>query len=716
MRDISARQSWSSRFGFFAGPMAIIIFVLAFSQFAYTQSPTQQLTPSPEDNDVVKISTNLIQIDVSVTDAKGKVITDLKPNEIEIYENGEKQNITNFSFISSVRATTETPKVIDKNAIPVPPVALRPENVRRTYALVVDDLSLSFESAYQTRRALKKVVDEQMQDGDLVAIIRTGAGIGALQQFTSDKRILYAAIEKVKWNLQGSGGISAFAPIQSAPDSSLDVDPSATAEDSDPTSGDGQTLDDFRTRVFATGTLGALKYIVTGMSELPGRKSVILFSDGFRLFETDENGSQIGGEVLDFLKQLVDYANRASVVFYTIDARGLQYTGFTAVDAISDTGPDALNALSQSRRDQLHDTQDGLSYLAEETGGLAITNDNDLSGGVRKILNDQSYYLVGYEPDSETFDPAKRKFNKIAVKVLRKGATERHRSGFFNVANRPEKPASTLSPAAQIETALVSPFAVSGINMRLNALFGDDDKTGAFVRSLLHINANDLKFTDEKDGTKKAVIDVLAMSFGDNGQIVDQLAKNYSLILKPDGYRKALADGILYQFAFPVKKPGAYQYRVAIRDASGGKVGSASQFIEVPDLKKNKLTVSSIVLENLTVKSNALSDTALRRIKRGSLLSYNYFVYNAKLNAAKQPQLQARIRVFQDGKLILDGQQKPFTLRGQTDMRHLKSRGALAIGDKFPLGDYVLQIIVTDQLAKAKQQIATQFVQFEIVE
>ena len=75
-----------------------------------------------------------------------------------------------------------------------------PEQIRRTIALVVDDLSLSFESAYQTQKALKKFVDEQMQDGDLVAIIRTGAGIGALQQFTSDKRILYAAIEKVKWN------------------------------------------------------------------------------------------------------------------------------------------------------------------------------------------------------------------------------------------------------------------------------------------------------------------------------------------------------------------------------------------------------------------------------------------------------------------------------------------------------------------------------------
>src|SRR5207248_9171072 len=132
-----------------------------------------------------------------------------------------------------------------------------------------------FEGAFEKGKALKKFVDEQMQPGDLVAIIRTGAGIGALQQFTSDKRLLYAAIEKVKWNPEGNGGVSAFAPIEAAADTSLQADPSATPDDSLPaTTGSGQNLDNFRSSVFSTGTLGALRYIVTGMSELPGRKSV----------------------------------------------------------------------------------------------------------------------------------------------------------------------------------------------------------------------------------------------------------------------------------------------------------------------------------------------------------------------------------------------------------------------------------------------------------
>ena len=702
-----------------------LLVVFAAPVIAQNAAPTPK--PTPPDDDVVKISTNLVQIDVTVTDAKGKPITDLRPNEIEIYENGEKQKLSNFSFVSSVKEITQQGKPTG-TGVPIPTQKLRPEQIRRTIALVVDDLSLSFESAYQTRRALKKFVDEQMQDGDLVAIVRTGAGIGALQQFTGDKRMLYAAIEKVKWNPQGTGGVSAFAPIEATPDTSLQTSDDAESQDETAATGGGQSLEDFRSAVFATGTLGALKYIVSGMGELPGRKSVILFSDGFKMFETTEDGFQESGRVMDFLKQLVETANRASVVFYTVDARGLQTAGFTAADNISDTSPDAMNAQAQSRRDQLIDTQEGLSFLAEETGGLAIKNNNDLSGGVRRVLDDQSYYLVGYEPDADTFDPVKRKFNALTVKVLRAGANVRYRSGFFNVADR-DKPAvtTTQTTGQQLNAALVSPFAVGGIGLRLNALFGDDAKTGPFVRSLLHINAADLKFTDAPDGNKKASFDVLAISFGDNGQPIDQLGKSYVISLKPAAYAKMAATGFVYHFAFPIKKPGAYQYRVAIKDSSG-RIGSASQFIEVPDLKKKRLTLSSIILENLSnddwlrkrdtagtkVASDPMSDTALRRIKTNSVMRYGLEIYNAKLSSTKQPQLQTKIRVFRDGKLILDGTPKQFELGLQTDLTHLKLVGAVAIGEKMVPGDYIMQIVVTDTLAKVKQQIATQFVEFEV--
>lgn len=714
---------------------SVIIFVFftsgLFAQQASTPSPT------PEDNDVVKISTNLIQVDVTVTDSKGKVITDLKPEEIEIYENGEKQKISNFSFVSAGQPVVETTEQKDqkakdaKDAVPLPSAVLRPEKIRRTVALVVDDLSLSFESTYQVRRALKKFVDEQMQDGDLVAIIRTGAGIGALQQFTSDKRQLYAAIDKVKWNPIGNGKIGAFAPIEPTPLEQLKA-AGATISDDDLQDEKNRTnsQNDFRSSVFATGTLGALKYIVTGMSELPGRKSVILLSEGFRLLERDEQGFSDSGRVLDFLRELTDLANRSSVVFYTIDARGLQTTGFTAEDQVTDTNPAAMEQKLSDRRDELSETQDGLRYLAAETGGFAVLNSNDIAGGVRRVINDQSYYLIGYLPDSETFDPVKRRYNKLEVKVNRKDVHVRYRSGFFNVVDKNTAAApTTQTPAQQLQIALMSPFGVNGISLRLNALFGNSEKDGSFVRSLIHVPANELKFVDQADGSKTAVFEVLAASFGDNGQVIDQIAKTYTLNAKSDSYKRLLDQGFVYHFAFPVKKPGAYQYRIAIRDAQGGAVGSASQFIEVPNLKKSLLTLSSIVIESLSpeqwkqisdpaggpVESNSLDETALRQIKAGSVLHYGYEIYNAKLASSGKPDVSTKVRIIEDGKVVLDGVPRPLDAEGQKDMHRLLGSAAISLGSKMLPGDYILQIIVTDNSAPDKKRVATQYVEFEVV-
>ena len=662
------------------------------------------------------------------------VVYSLPAEDFEDYENGQKQKISNFSFISAVKASTEAaakPAVAAKDAIPVPSAKLRPEQIRRTIALVVDDLSLSFESTYQVRRALKKFVDEQMQDGDLVAIIRTGAGIGALQQFTSDKRQLYAAIDKVKWNPIGNGKIGAFAPIESSTlqQSKAAGNDNITDQDIEDERNQNNARDDFRSSIFATGTLGALKYIVTGMGELPGRKSVILLSEGFRLMERDDQGFSSSGRVLDFLKDLIDTANRSSVVFYTIDARGLQTLGFTAEDQISDTSPAAMEQSLSDRRDELFETQSGLTYLAAETGGFAVLNNNDIAGGVRRVINDQSYYLIAYEPDADTFDPAKRRFNKLEVKVNRKDLHVRYRSGFFNVAesNVAAAQPKAQTPADQLRTALMSPFGVSGLSLHLNALFGNSEKEGSFVRSLIHVPANELRFVDQPDGSKKAVFDVLAASFGDNGQVVDQLGKSYTLTAKPEVYKQLVEKGFVYHFAFPVKKPGAYQYRIAIRDETSGAVGSASQFIEVPNLKKNQLTISSIVLDSMTqdewkkastgnndpLPTNALDTTALRQVKAGSVLRCGYEVYNARAAASGKADLTSKLRIIHDGKILLDG--KPHPIEMQNDLQQIAGTAAINLGTQMAPGDYILQIIVTDNAAPAKKQLTSQYIEFEII-
>lgn len=714
----------------------LFIFLLALTVSAQTPTPTP--SPTEDEGDVVKISTTLIQLDVTVTDKNGKVISDLKPEEIEIYENEDKQQITNFSFVSNVK-TAELPKPDKKEKTTVsmlpPSGQLKPEQIKRTVALVVDDLSLSFESTYLVQRALKKFVNEQMQDGDLVAIIRTGAGIGALQQFTSDKRQLLAAIEKVRWNPAGTGGVSAFAPLEGGIGNSPDIP--GREEDAD--GADAATeLNEFRESVFATGTLGAVNFIIRGMRDLPGRKSVMLLSDGFTIFSSDANGMRNSSRVLDSLRRLVDLANRSSVVIYTMDARGLQVLGLTAADSTSGFSAEQVEQQLSDRRTKFFDSQSGLVYLAKQTGGVSIINNNDLSKGIERMLDDQSFYLIGYQPDAETFDPAKRRFNKISVKVKRPGARVRYRSGFFGVSDDQIKPPTNLTAAQQIQTALTSPFAVNDIALRLNTLFANTEQ-GTFVRSLLHVNAKDLKFTDEADGNKKASFDVLAVSFGDNGTVADQISKNYILTVRDEMYRKIIRDGFVYYFTFPVKKAGAYQYRVAIRDTETQKVGSANQFIEVPNLKKNRLTASGIVLENFTPEqwrkmmenapaanvaaatetlakdaTDPLTDTSLRRFKSGSVLRYAFEIYNAKLDAAQKPNLTAQTKVFRDGKPVLEGAFAPIDLVGQTDLRRVKYTGALSLGGELEKGEYILQIVITDNLAKEKRRLASQFVQFEI--
>lgn len=736
----------AKNFGFFAEILmkkvfASLIFIFLCVLTNFSQTPTPSPKPAEED-DVVKISTTLIQVDVTVTDKNGNVVKDLQPADFEVYENGKRQEITNFSFVSVDSATKQTlvkSKEKDKLLIPLPPVAIKPEQVRRTIALVVDDLGLSFESVYQVRRALRKFIDEQMQPNDLVAVVRTGSGMGALQQFTSDKRQLYAAIENVKWNAQGRAGISAFAPLEATPleQAQSGDEGDASEEDLAEEQKAIQDFESFREDLFSVGTLGAINFIVKGMRELPGRKSIMLFSDGFAICPPDN--PERCSRILDSVRKLTDLANRAAVVIYSFDARGLPTTGLTAADNTNGVSAERVRGIDSERSAQLFETREGLAYLSNETGGRSFFNSNDMNIGLGKALEDQKgYYLLGYQPDEESFDPKTRRYNKLQIKVVRKGASVRYRSGFFGVSDEQIKKPVNQTVSEQLISALASPFGVNDISLHLNTLYGNSVKQGDFVTSFLHINARDLKFTDGADGSKKTVFDVLAVSFGADGAPGEQIAKTYTFAVKNAAYQKLLNEGFVYYFTFPVKKPGAYQYRVAIRDTQTQRIGSANQFIEVPNLKKNRLTVSGLILENLTAQqwqknftnspmkseiaekaeytNDPLAATSLRKFKRGTILRYGYEIYNAKSAATQKPNLNTQIRMFHDGKLIFEGKQIPLNISGQADLARIKASGAVNLGTEMSAGDYVLQVIVFDALAKEKNKIATQFVQFEVSE
>src|SRR6185503_11195922 len=221
-----------------------------------------------------------------------------------------------------------------------------------------------------------------------------------------------------------------------------------------------------------------------------------------------------------------------------------------------------------SRSTELYESQEGLRALAEQTGGFAVINNNNLGKGIERIMNDQNgYYVLGYQPGSESFDPKKVKFNQLTVKVLRPDLRVRYRSGFFNVRDEDRTPPPK-TPRQEIYAALTSPFYANGIDLRLTSLLADDAKTGVFMRSLLYVKGSDLKFTEEAGGWRHATFDIVAMIFGDNGSIVDEVSRTETIKAKAETFQEILAKGFVSTITVPIKKPGAYQMRVVMRDSA----------------------------------------------------------------------------------------------------------------------------------------------------
>ena len=179
---------------------------------------------------------------------------------------------------------------------------------------------------------------------------------------------------------------------------------------------------------------------------------------------------------------------------------------------------------------------------------------------------------------------------------------------------------------------------------------------------------------------------------------------------------------MVYTINIPVKNSGAYQLKVAFRDTNSGKVGSASQFIEIPNLEKNRIALSGILLRNFTPEqwkavqqgtaqaataSGLQTDTATRQFKSGTVLSFAYEIYSRNANA----NVLAQARIFHDERLVMEGKKEPLRTVGQK----VQTGGALVLPGSFKPGNYVLQILVTDESAKEKNRISTQWIDFEVV-
>jgi VWFA-related protein len=238
----------------------------------------QSLNTAPDDVRV-RVSVTLVQVDAVVTDAHGNHVPGLGRDDFEVYLDGKPQHITAFNFISgapSASVATSEPakakapsrKLLAANP-PAPVATIRPEEVRRTIVVFVDDLSVAPQHVPFIQRALHTFIDRQIQPGDLVAIVRASAGLGALQDFVTDKNLLRAAADQVRWNPIGNGTLSSAYfnnPIAEHP--ATFNSPLAERESR------------FRAEYFVASVIDSLSRLVQGMAGLPGRKSVRVETKG----------------------------------------------------------------------------------------------------------------------------------------------------------------------------------------------------------------------------------------------------------------------------------------------------------------------------------------------------------------------------------------------------------------------------------------------------
>jgi VWFA-related protein len=703
-------------------------------------------------DDVVRISTNLVQIDAVVTDKDGNPSKNLTAADFEVLQDGKPQKIVSVSYVNTeIPDQSVAPKKTDQTAPVAPPTRPRLENAGRVITFVVDDGSCftSQIGIRASREALEKFINEQMRSDDLVAIYQTRSGSSVLQQFTSDKAQLMRVARNIRWypprgmcSNDATGDFFDPARITSGNTTKggTPVEFESERDRANRNRMDNRTRDNQ-----VVGLIGVLRYITRGLQRVAGRKTVFLLSDGIPLFTTESElkgppNSPIVpmkmGDARSALLDLIDSANRASVVFNTVDVRGVLSPGggVSAQDQFDGFGGangniNATSRIDATRSAAISNSRSGMSYLANETGGRFYHDSNDLSVPVRRALNlERGYYLIGYQPEADTFKG--KRYNKIEIKVKRPELSVRARSGFFGVTDESLRPKKRTGDSELYE-AIAAPLPNSGLDLKLTAFFGNTETEGSFVRTYLHLDGNQISFVDEANGMKKGVFDVVAVTLNEKNEVIEDFNRTHTIRFPAANLEAVRQNGLIYSADIPVKKPGAYNFRVAIRDANSKQMGSAGQQIEVPDLKKNSLVLSELAIGEVTVKDgkpvmppankaenafavlSTVSNPAIRRFRRGAIIGYSYKIYNAELDkATRQPKLSVQVRIYRAGQVNTEGTPQAMQLEPQADMTRISNYGYVRLPAEALTGDYALQIIVKDLLSN---KTTSQWIDFEIV-
>jgi VWFA-related protein len=721
---------------------AATLLIVLFVGMAPGQTPQRsQKSPDEGPQDVVRITTSLVQTDVVVTDKNDQVIPDLKLEDFKVFQNGKRQDLEFIGFVSA-DSEPRTEGTINVAGQPIEPDVARnlsPRELRRVFAFVIDDLTIPYEDVATLRKLLNDFVNDKMRDGDLVAIIRVTGGKGLLQQFTSDRQLLRRAIAEVTptmnaysafHNLAPVAGINtqqASAPSDNAPlsfpESSRDADVDSSAE--------GITKG-----LRSLFSLSTATDVINGMKSLPGRKSLVLVSGGLPLIETSQNQIKINGvptnvadtrsmytNVSYMLRQLTDRASRAGVVINTLNIRA--QGGVKGVSGFTDPGNEGRSGLMPNAGgdatfgraadltqfdNQALDSLSGnlgLQALASATGGVSVTNTTNFGGGLDRILARSSYYLLAYRPT----EPFNGKFHKLEIKVSRPGAKVYSRSGFVATADKPEP---ALSKEQTIIRAAMSPLARRDVDLNGTLQYRYLPTNEADIDMNLQVAVNGLTFRQGADGKYQTTFDVVSFLINDQGKTQGGFSETINTSLSAAEYARAQANGIGYMGHLTLA-PGSYQVRAIVRDTETGRLGTMSKYLEVPDISKKHLTVSSLFLYAVDVaqgnKAKPEPLTALRQLPRTHDLRYAAIIYNPKVSDGKT-QVLARVIISRGDKVLLQEKDQP--VNGTVQSGQIAKIGQFGL--KGQSGRYVLTLVVTDPLANEKERTVIRSLDFTLVD
>src|SRR5215468_5270730 len=745
----------------FWGPALALVGPLPAKFYSVYSQEQKGKEQKKQDEPLLRIETELVQIDIVVTDKQGKLVRDLKRVDFELFEDGKKQEVTHFAVGTAAQPAkwlaVEKKKPSDKSSADSTPVEIQ---AGRYIVIAVDDFHLAPENLLTAKRTLHRFINSQMVAGDQVAIATTSGNIGMFQQVTNERDVLERAINRL--NVQNrtvtsSSDVPRISDYQAelidigdhdalelavqeimrlepmpspppgaargrgglnAPSPDGGVSPRERAVMQAQSKARGIVNQNAH---YTRATLSNLESVIRNLRNLTGRKILVLLSDGFYL------GGNSSSQIFD-MRRITDAATRAGVVIYSIDARGL--VAITPGGSASEpSGADDINLPGARGRIEASAVQaklDGLNALALDTGGTLFKNSNDLNLGLQRVLDaNETYYVLAYEPATPYRDG---RFHKLEVRIAdHPELNVRTRKGYFAPSNKPagdlaekssdkrkEKSPEKIAQLAKLEKekemrdGLGSLVPLREIPVELAVDFLDLSSGGSGALVNLHVDASQLNLR-QVNGTHQTALDLLAALFDDKGKAAATFVERINVNIRPERLENAITHGFSYRRLMALK-PGFYQARVAVREDGSARMGSATKWVEVPDIGKKQLTLSGALLSagsredqsDLQLANSVYTpqpSSATRRFKKGGAVDFMVFAYNAKVEK-NTADLVIQSQVYSGSKLVYASPIAKMNIPESADLQRIPYAARITL-DEFNPGPYELRIVVIDRLTKA---------------